>query len=265
MDNSQEADDFENLAEKEQRECSGVNRVFIMGSLKVLMEQGDKNSLEIAAEYREDLEKIKTKKNGSTLEIRVDGDVRNVSENGNVVIGNVSFGNVFNQVVLNGVNVQQGTSFVKGGLKGQVLVKIMLPELKEVSVMGSGEVKADGVDQKKINLSVQGSGEISVSGRVDSMIASVQGSGKIKTKRLISEKADLSVQGSGKIKCWVSNSADASVMVSGDIRILGNPETLKKSVMGSGKIKKEESSDFDMDNQPSNGEGMMKRGPGNSK
>lgn len=91
--------------------------------------------------------------------------------------------------------------------------------------------------QDALDLEIQGSGDITVSGEVTRLHVQVAGSGDVDASELIAESADLSVAGSGDIEAFVRSDVRARVAGSGDIVVRGNPPRRDDRVAGSGKIK----------------------------
>lgn len=104
-----------------------------------------------------------------------------------------------------------------------------------IYLTGSGDATID-VKSTKTTASVAGSGDIIVNGTATILIALVAGSGDLDCSKLVVENATAVVQGSGDIKVNCSQKLVAGVAGSGSIKYKGNPETLEKSVAGSGNI-----------------------------
>ena len=81
-----------------------------------------------------------------------------------------------------------------------------------------------------------GSGNITVTGAADSVNISLPGSGNIYCDGLKAKSATVTLNGSGNIKVFASQSLDASIRGSGEVRYDGNQAKVNKSVIGSGSI-----------------------------
>lgn len=138
-----------------------------------------------------------------------------------------------------------------------VVVKVVLPEFRGLSVGGSGKGSAEsGPAPRDVNLAVSGSGGISWKGAAAALHATVSGSGGLRVQAETGP-ASVSVSGSGSaklsgkgesLKATVAGSGgvhaaefaarDASVSVSGsgdiDIRVAGG--TLDARIAGSGNV-----------------------------
>ena len=112
---------------------------------------------------------------------------------------------------------------------------ISAPTLDGIRVQGSGDVSGEGLRGESLQVSVAGSGDVTLSGGVQSLDVSVKGSGDVDLGALESVDAKVSIMGSGDVDVHVTGSLDASVMGSGDIIYSGGP-VVKQKVMGSGDI-----------------------------
>lgn len=108
-------------------------------------------------------------------------------------------------------------------------------EYLNVTVEGSGDVSLK-VDNQNLNAEVIGSGDINLKGKTNRFNASVKGSGDIKAKNLKAVSSKLHVNGSGDIESSTSTNVSVSVNGSGDIKVYGNPTKVEKNVKGSGDI-----------------------------
>ena len=116
-------------------------------------------------------------------------------------------------------------------------MSLALPESPAGKIKGSGDVTLLDLRQDALDLEIQGSGDITVSGEVTRLHVQVAGSGDVDASELIAESADLSVAGSGDIEAFVRSDVRARVAGSGDIVVRGNPPRRDDRVAGSGKIK----------------------------
>ncbi|MCG8326564.1 MAG: DUF2807 domain-containing protein [Chitinophagales bacterium] len=155
-------------------------------------------------------------------------------------------------------------------------IYISMPELENISLSGSGNIKGastfDGSDEMELKISgsgnlslalkaeeveatihgsgdmdleveaeeveakISGSGDIDLSGSADEFEGHISGSGDIDAKSFQSKEADISISGSGSCTIGVSGELNSSISGSGDVRYYGNPSVNSKG-HGSGKVK----------------------------
>jgi len=144
-------------------------------------------------------------------------------------------------------------------LHGKNTATLTMPDLRGVSISGSGNVDVAGFDQgASLSLAISGSGDITYSGKTSALSVAIAGSGNVK---LAGSTATLSVtiEGSGDFKgsdfsaknvsVSVDGSGDAEVRVtggavqfavngSGDIRWWGEANVVSAVTHGSGSIQK---------------------------
>lgn len=119
-----------------------------------------------------------------------------------------------------------------------IKITITVAALNEARVAGSGSISATGIDAKKFDAHVTGSGDINITGKAESLTASISGSGNIDTTKLPVAVADVRVTGSGNAKVNAMKSITATVTGSGDVHYAGNPSEVQEHVTGSGSVKK---------------------------
>ncbi len=120
---------------------------------------------------------------------------------------------------------------------GDVKVEPMKTGAVEASISGSGDIKFDRLLSERLGISVSGSGDVGGSGKTGSLKISVAGSGDVRLRDLEAQEAEVSIAGSGDAVVNVSKKLDVSVAGSGDVTYVGSPE-ISTSIAGSGKLKK---------------------------
>ena len=115
--------------------------------------------------------------------------------------------------------------------------KITVPRLVGLSLTGSGDVTAHGVQGDHLSVTLTGSGTIRADGTAHEAQVDLTGSGKVALDQLAAETATVSVSGSGDVAVAASKTLDVSITGSGDVTYRGDPE-LKKRITGSGNVSK---------------------------
>ena len=115
-------------------------------------------------------------------------------------------------------------------------VLITQPELKGLSLSGSGLLYTGSFDCDNIQISLSGSGDIDTEISADKVKANISGSGTIFLAGEAFE-SDFRISGSGKIKAYdlVQDHCQTSISGSGDMYV-NVSETLYAGISGSGKI-----------------------------
>lgn len=107
-----------------------------------------------------------------------------------------------------------------------------------LGISGSGDFRGNLDCSGNAGFSVNGSGNISLTGNCIEMNLRISGSGDFKGPDFNSEKAKIRISGSGDAEVFAKNELDASISGSGNIRFGGNPEKVSKSISGSGTMQK---------------------------
>lgn len=139
-----------------------------------------------------------------------------------------------------------------------VNIYLTTPELDDVALTGSGDIKLvdkfNSKDDMKISLSgsgnlngtinapavkasIAGSGDMNLQGETKAVKVSIAGSGDYVGDGLLSEEAEVKIAGSGDAAVHASVKLDAKIAGSGDVKYKGNP-SVSSSVAGSGSVRK---------------------------
>jgi putative autotransporter adhesin-like protein len=118
----------------------------------------------------------------------------------------------------------------------KTMVDVTVPSLDAVSLMGSGDLTADGVHAGSLNVVIHGSGEVEVAGSADKLQFTSTGSGEGKFERLAVHDAVIRMRGSGDAHVQVAGTLDVELSGSGDVHYSGSPRITHQEVRGSGSI-----------------------------
>jgi hypothetical protein len=106
----------------------------------------------------------------------------------------------------------------------------------DAAIDGSGKITLD-VDADALDAAIIGSGNILLNGGAAEQKSSITGSGSIDADNLVSNNADIDIEGSGTVKVNAKN-LDINIAGSGTVLYKGEPESLSKTIEGSGTIEK---------------------------
>jgi hypothetical protein len=126
----------------------------------------------------------------------------------------------------------KGNYWTTKGIK----ITIYTNQLNRIVINGSANVKMGQINQQKLDLLITGSGDIFVAGKVGALSAIIDGSGDMHLANLKSHSATAKISGSGDIRVYATDNLIAEITGSGDINYRGNPQSLRKSIRGSGDI-----------------------------
>jgi len=120
----------------------------------------------------------------------------------------------------------------------EVTIDVYMPELRGVRLEGSGSVSAGAISAPSLDVTINGSGRVTVAGSVASLEAAVNGSGSLSAENLRAGEASVAVNGSGRATVWATDSLRARQNGSGVIAYRGNPAALDVRNSGSGRIRR---------------------------
>ncbi|MBK7944344.1 MAG: DUF2807 domain-containing protein [Flavobacteriales bacterium] len=151
--------------------------------------------------------------------------------------------------VKNGVLLidQERTRYLPGNCNTAVVMKVRMPSMTNLEVLGSGNMKASQFNGGgPMDLVVRGSGDLIVEGMrtATALNVAVHGSGDLVVNG-IREAASLriKVEGSGDVVCTgvaVSGMTVIDLAGSGDVRVSGSTDRLEATVTGSGDVMAQE-------------------------
>jgi hypothetical protein len=200
----------------QERDIGDVTVVELATSGDLIVIQGEDARLTITA-GEEVIDRLTSDVDGDTLELGVDGP------------GGVSGEIRYELVVprLEGVELA-GSGDVR-------LDDVAVGDALTLTVAGSGDITAGGVDVQELTVTVSGSGDVDVEGRAEQQDVEISGSGDYLAAGLDSRTARISVEGSGNADVTVSDRLEASVSGSGNVTYGGDP-SVDSRIDGSGEI-----------------------------
>jgi len=107
----------------------------------------------------------------------------------------------------------------------------------DLSIAGSGTIRASIISTGKLKASIEGSGNIFLDGSTIETNFDIAGSGEIHAYDLIAKIISIEISGSGDAFVNATEKLDAKVSGSGDIQYKGSPQ-VNTSISGSGGVKK---------------------------
>lgn len=119
---------------------------------------------------------------------------------------------------------------------GDVAVDAMIAKSVEGAIRGSGDMKFSSLKTDSVKVSIDGSGDFSAAGIADTVDARIAGAGDIRMRSLLAREVTVSISASGDAEVNATEKLKATVNGSGEVRYVGAPKTLTKSVNGSGGV-----------------------------
>ena len=107
-----------------------------------------------------------------------------------------------------------------------MLVTIVMPNIEEMKINGSGNVHITGVDSEELDLAINGSGDISVQGQSEGVDFAINGSGDVDADKVQCIDVDVDILGSGDSSVYASNSINFDSSGSGRVDVFGKPKSV---------------------------------------
>ena len=106
----------------------------------------------------------------------------------------------------------------------------------DVMIYGSGFFRSENLNCKNIDFSITGSGTAELIGKCKNLDILVKGHVEFEADGLECDKAEVSLNGTGNISLHANKSADIDMNGSGEVIIYGNPPRFGKSIKGDGNV-----------------------------
>jgi hypothetical protein len=121
---------------------------------------------------------------------------------------------------------------------GDVRVQVSASALDAVEIAGSADVELGDLDLARLELEIEGAGEVAASGTADRLTATIQGAGDARLSDLAVRTATVVVQGAGEAHLNVSERLDVKVQGAADVIYRGHPE-VTQDIDGAGEVRRE--------------------------
>ena len=142
--------------------------------------------------------------------------------------------------------------------KNNLKIYITTPELAQVTIAGSGNIKGMNkftgenqlvlkiagtgdihldINTPEVKAEIAGSGSIDLKGETRNETIQISGIGNFHAEELKAENAKIKIAGSGDVKVYAENTLDISIAGMGSVYYKGNA-TVTQKIAGSGEVKK---------------------------
>ncbi|MFZ6031038.1 MAG: GIN domain-containing protein [Chloroflexota bacterium] len=202
---------------EESREVEGFERIRLEGVGKLIVEQGEKISLDILAD--ENLLPY------LTSDVRAEELVLGVKRGYNV---QPRQGIEYRLVV-----TDLSALYLDGA--GNIVVKALDTKSLKIVVAGAGGITLEALQSKRLAIEIDGSGWVRAAGQSDELESAINGAGNLEAEDLECRQAELNISGLGKITAWVTGSLSARISGAGSIAYYGHPD-VEKRVDGVGSV-----------------------------
>lgn len=227
--------------EQETRRISDFDRVVLSIPARMVLTQGESESLEISAEENL-LPYIETKVENGTLTIQTNPEMTHLRPNQDIVITLNAID--VSAVTINGAAKVQSEALKADSLSltingsGSIDIGQIEAQNFRATISGSGEMDFGNVMTESTSLNINGNGKYTLSGESVRAQMTINGSGTIEAKDLACEDVLVSISGAGKVNTWAENQLSVTITGSGTVIYQGEAR-VKQSITGAGSIRRE--------------------------
>jgi len=220
------------------RPVSGFTRLAFDVPGELTLTQGDKESLRIEGDDNL-LEHIQSEVVGGELRIYLALEVGMI-EPSKTIHYNLSFKNL-DQITLNGSGKIKAAGFkstqftIHMNGSGQIAFDTLKATTLSLGLNGSGNVNITNLSADDVQATLNGSGEYVLQGKTTRQNISILGSGKYDAHSGQSSQAGISISGSGEGQVWAAETVNITIAGSGKVGYLGRPK-ITQQISGSGSV-----------------------------
>ncbi len=118
-----------------------------------------------------------------------------------------------------------------------VKIVLSLAAFDGAKISGSGDLTAANITGKAVDITIEGSGDVKLSGTTDKLSVTIDGSGDVDAFKLAAADAKVQISGAGDVRVNATNNLSAQVNGAGDIVYMGNPNVIKE-INGAGGVRR---------------------------
>ncbi len=201
----------------ESREVSGFDSVSRTGIGRVIITQGDKESLTIEADDNL-MEHITSEVKNGTLELGFTDNVRFDPT------PSITFT----------VGVKDIAELDSSGTASIEIDELSVDNLK-ISISGTGSVSIETLTATDLVVNAEGTGDIALAGTVVKQDLELRGTGDYEAPDLESRTATVRIDGTSKAQLWVLEALDVVINGAGEVSYFGSPN-VTQSITGTSRL-----------------------------
>lgn len=175
------------------------------------------------------------------LIVHADADVE-IVEGAQQLVRITGYGNLVNiySTKVRGGELELGFGDNYNVRKNNIKVYIEVPDIRKVSLNGSGKIKVSGYNNGiELGVTINGSGRVELlNNHFDDLYCTINGSGDILATTTTTSEVDATINGSGFMEVHCGKKLKVSIQGSGTVDYYGNPPLTDISINGSGQVRK---------------------------
>ncbi len=201
----------------EQRKISTFNKIDISGEFEVLLNQSNKEKLELEVDENL-LSLIETEVKNNTLYI-----------SSKEPIGSAKSLKIYISLIeIDALNISGAIELKNKGTLN----------LNKLTIDASGAADLDlSIEAETLKMDISGASETTLSGAVTNFEIDLSGASELEADKLKTENTTIEISGAGNAKVFAKETLNVQVSGAGSIKYKGNP-AIKKDISGAGSIDK---------------------------
>ena len=202
----------------EDRDVSGFDSVALLGFGRVIITQGDEESLTVETDDNL-MQYIETEVRGGTLELGFTEDD---------ILLDPSDSIIFRLSLIDLAALDSSGA-------GKFEIEKLETDRLEVTLSGAGDIGIDSLSATDLVVTVSGAGQVELAGQVKTQEITLNGLGNYDAPDLESQTATVRVPGAGSVAIWVLNTLDVTINGAGSVEYYGSPH-VTQDISGVGKL-----------------------------
>ncbi|HRO33528.1 MAG TPA: DUF2807 domain-containing protein [Brevundimonas sp.] len=120
--------------------------------------------------------------------------------------------------------------------RGELSIVVTAPRVSRFDINGSGDLTLRNYDQPTLAIGVNGSADVTGTGKTQRLELEITGSGDVDLGDLTLTDAAITINGSGEARAGPTGKADIDISGSGDVTLTRRPAQLNRTITGSGAV-----------------------------
>lgn len=117
----------------------------------------------------------------------------------------------------------------------KIVFNVTVGDLRAIDVPSTGSADVSKLDEPTFTASMDGTGSLRLSGKVDQLKIDLSGTGSCDARDLVARRVSVTLSGTGSVRVNAVDELNADVSGTGSIRYKGSPK-LTKTISGTGSV-----------------------------
>lgn len=119
---------------------------------------------------------------------------------------------------------------------GDLVIRLTAPDVQTFEVQGASDLKLQGYDQDRLEISIAGAADVKAQGRAREAEVHIAGAGDVDLAELPTETVEVHISGVGETVAAPSRRAEVHIAGAGDVKLTTRPPEVESHIVGPGSI-----------------------------